>query len=101
MIIGYCAENTLGKKIVEKMPRVKILGEEYELKSEVAVLNSFSAHADRNELLSYLGQFDKKRMKNLFVVHGDYDQQQKLAGGLQGIGFQSITIPERGDVINI
>ncbi len=101
MIIGYCAENTLGKKIVEKMPRVKILGEEYELKSEVAVLNSFSAHADRNELLSYLGQFDKKRMKNLFVVHGDYDQQQKLAGGLQGIGFQSITIPERGDVVEI
>jgi len=101
MIIGYCAENTLGKKIVERTPRVKILGEEYELKSEVVVLNSFSAHADRNELLSYLGQFDKKQVKNVLLVHGDYDQQQKLASGLKGIGYKTITIPDRGDVLEI
>ncbi len=97
LIVGYQAENTLGKRLVMREPMVNIFGEPHELKAEVAVLNSFSAHADRNELLRYIGQFPPKQMKNVFLVHGDPDQAEKLGGGLREAGFGSVGIPSRGD----
>lgn len=97
LIVGYQAEHTLGRKLVMKEPVVNIFGEPHELKAEVVVLNSFSGHADRNELLAYLGQFDREATKNLFLVHGDYDQEEKLASGLRESGFGRVDIPVRGD----
>ncbi len=97
IIAGYQAENTLGKKLVLKQPVVNIFGEPHELKAEVVVLNSFSGHADRNDLLGYIGKFDKKKLKKIFIVHGDPDQSEKLAGGLQNLGFGDIHVPSRGD----
>jgi len=97
IIVGYQAENTLGKKLVLKQPVVNIFGEPHELKAEVVVLNSFSGHADRNDLLGYIGKFDKKKLKKTFIVHGDPDQSEKLAGGLQNLGFGDIHVPSRGD----
>jgi metallo-beta-lactamase family protein len=63
----------------------------------VVVLNSFSGHADRNELISYIGKFNRKRMKRVFLVHADPDQAEKLAGGLQSAGFPDISVPAPGD----
>ncbi len=101
LMVGYCAENTLGKKIIEKDAVVKIFGEEYNLNAEVVVVNSMSAHADSNELTNYCTGFDKDRMQNIFLVHGDYDQQQKFEERLKEINFKKITIPSRGDVFEI
>ena len=97
IIAGYQAENTLGKKLVMKQPVVNIFGEPHELRAEVVVLNSFSGHADRNELLGYIGKFDKRKLKQIFIVHGDPDQSEKLAGGLQNLGFGEVHVPSRGD----
>jgi len=97
LIVGYQAENTLGKKLVSGEPVVNIFGEPHEVKAEVVVLNSFSAHADRNELLTYLRQFDARAMKGVFVVHGDVDQAEQLGTGLREAGFQGVAIPARGD----
>ncbi len=101
MIVGYCAENTLGRKIIEREPVVKIFGEECRLKAEVVMMNSLSGHADSNELTSYISHFDKTKMKNLFIVHGDFDQQLKLNARLNEIGFCKTTIPQKGDVFEI
>jgi len=101
LMVGYCAENTLGKKIIEKESVIKIFGEEYNVRAEVIVMNSLSAHADSNELTNYCNNFDKKKMKNIFLVHGDYDQQQKFSSRLNSIGFGQIIIPNRGDVFKI
>ena len=97
LIVGYQAENTLGKKLVMKEPGFNILGEPHTLKAEVIVLNSFSGHADRNELLAYASKFDRKRLRQIFLVHGDYDQEEKLATGLHEAGFDHVAIPSRGD----
>jgi metallo-beta-lactamase family protein len=96
LIVGYQAENTLGKKLVMKEPVVNIFGEPHEVRAEVAVLNSFSGHADRNELLAYLGKF-RRSLRQIFLVHGDLDQAEKLSSGLREIGFSNISIPARGD----
>jgi len=99
LIVGYQAENTLGKKLVLHEPVVNILGEPREVKAEVVVLNSFSGHADRNELLGYTGQFDRRLLKHIFLVHGDEDQAEKLAVGLRETGFSNVAIPARGEKV--
>jgi metallo-beta-lactamase family protein len=95
MIIGYQAEHTLGRKIVERYPEVTMFGEALKLNAEVVVLNSFSAHADGNELVEYVERFDKQQLKNIFLVHGDYDQSQKFSAALTNRRFKRIDIPER------
>jgi metallo-beta-lactamase family protein len=97
IIVGYQAENTLGKKIVMKEPEVNIFGEPHALKAEVVVLNSFSSHADRNDLLAYVRRFGASRLKNIYLVHGDLDQAEKLRDGLVESGFRRVHIPARGD----
>ncbi len=101
LMVGYSAQHTLGRKLIEHEPVVKIFGEEFEVKAEVIVMNSFSAHADSEELLAYADQFDKSRMQRIFIVHGDEDQQKIFYGRLKSIGFKYISIPEKGDVFVI
>ncbi len=97
MIVGYQADNTLGKRLVLREPVVNIFGEPHELKAEVIVLNSFSGHADRNELLDYIDRFDRRTLKRIFLVHGDLDQEEKLATGLREKGFGDVQLPVRGE----
>jgi metallo-beta-lactamase family protein len=96
LIVGYQAEHTLGKRLVLHEPQVNIFGEPHDVKAEVVVLNSFSGHADQNDLLSYLGQF-QRRLKQIFLVHGDLDQAEKLSARLTTAGFSHTAIPSRGD----
>ena len=76
LVVGYMARDTLGRRIVEKSKFVKIFGIEYELNAEVSVINSFSGHADQNELYEFvLGCLPLKR---IFLVHGDIEQSQAI-----------------------
>ena len=100
LVVGYMAENTLGRKIMEKYPKVRIFGEEYSLKSEVEVLHSFSAHADKNELLQYVEQA-KKNLRGVFLVHGEEKESQPLKESIEGLGIQNVFIPDRGEEITL
>lgn len=97
LVIGFMAEHTLGRRIVERQPQVKIFGDLYELKAEVAVLNSFSAHAGQDELVAYTKTIDKGRLKRIFLVHGEIPQAQQLSQKLSEAGYGNISIPARGD----
>jgi metallo-beta-lactamase family protein len=98
LITGYNAVHTLGRKIVERQKSVNIFGDPYELNAEVRVMNSLSAHADKNELLDYHGQFTASRIKKAFLVHGDHDQQKKLKASLEtDLDFADVSIPAPGD----
>ncbi|MDH3252035.1 MAG: MBL fold metallo-hydrolase, partial [Ignavibacteria bacterium] len=97
MIVGYQSEHTLGKKLVQREPAVNIFGEPHDLKAEVVVLNSFSAHADRTELFTYVTKFDRKKIRSVFLVHGDPDQSDIFANHLRESGFPSVHVPVRGE----
>jgi metallo-beta-lactamase family protein len=101
LMVGYCAENTLGRKLIDGEKNVNILGDEYTVNAEVIVLESFSAHADANELIDYCSKFDKSRMQKLFIVHGEIDQQQIFKNHLETIGFQNVLIPKPGDTVSL
>jgi metallo-beta-lactamase family protein len=97
LIVGYQADYTLGKKLVDMLPEVKIYGEIYRRKAEVIVHNSFSAHADGSELRKYIGRFEKKRLRKVFLVHGEYQRSLALQRNLEMDGFKNIDIPSSGD----
>ena len=77
LIVGYMARNTLGRRIVEKHDEVRIFGTKHKLRARVAVLNAFSAHADRDDLLDFVKPL-KSTIRRIFIVHGDEDQSEKL-----------------------
>jgi metallo-beta-lactamase family protein len=95
LIVGWQAPDTLGRRIVEKQPRVRIFGEEYDLRAEVVTLNGLSAHADRRELLEWTGHF-RKKAKNTFIVHGEEEASFALAGGLEEQGYLDVNVPVLG-----
>jgi metallo-beta-lactamase family protein len=98
LIVGYQAEHTLGKRLVDKQPEVSIFGEVLKLNAEVVVLNSFSAHADQDELVEYITAADQARLKKLFLVHGEISQIEKLSSKLKEIGMKKeICIPVTGE----
>ncbi|TLD40656.1 MAG: Metallo-beta-lactamase family protein, RNA-specific [Candidatus Jettenia ecosi] len=70
IFVGYQAEGTLGRKIIEGEKRVKIFGEEIAVNARVYTIGGLSAHADRDELIDWLGKF-KKKPKRVFVIHGE------------------------------
>jgi metallo-beta-lactamase family protein len=101
LIVGWQAPNTLGRRIVEKTPMVRIYGKEYPLRAEVVTLNGFSNHADQPGLLSWAQGF-KPPPKRTFVVHGDPDAATELAARLrQDLGFPEVMIPALHQTVEI
>jgi metallo-beta-lactamase family protein len=96
LVVGYMAQDTLGRRIVEKTRFVRIFGIEYELNAEVAVINAFSGHADQNELLDFVSSC--LPLKRIFLVHGDLDQSNILLGKLSGMGLNAY-IPSKGEEV--
>lgn len=70
LITGWQAPETLGRRLVEGMKTVRIFGEEYPVNAQVEVLNGFSGHADKDELLAWVSAM-KKRPERTFLVHGE------------------------------
>jgi metallo-beta-lactamase family protein len=99
LIVGYMARNTLGRKLVERQSVVKIFGEEYSLKAEVEIMNAFSSHADRNDLLEYVKPL-KGRIKGIFLVHGEEEQSRALFNTLIEAGYP-VHMPEPGEEVEI
>jgi metallo-beta-lactamase family protein len=80
VFVGYQAVHTLGRRILEKQPKVRIFGDEYNLAAEVHTIDSFSAHADRNDLIEYAVE---SKAKQIYLVHGEPEEREKLAEALR------------------
>ncbi|MDD5432371.1 MAG: MBL fold metallo-hydrolase [Candidatus Omnitrophica bacterium] len=96
LVVGYMAKDTLGRRIVEKVPFVRIYGIECELNAEVAVINAFSGHADKNDLAEFVS--DCLPLKRIFLVHGELEQTQALFDTLTQKGLNAY-IPTKGEEV--
>ncbi|MBN2414393.1 MBL fold metallo-hydrolase [bacterium] len=96
LIVGFMAENTLGRRIAERQPLVHIFGEEIPLKAQVTILDGFSAHAGQDELLTYFLGLNRNRLKKVFIVHGEPESAEHLAGKIRESGFAAVEIPQQG-----
>jgi metallo-beta-lactamase family protein len=97
LFVGYQAENTLGRKILEGQPVVPIFGEEYEVKAKVLKIEGYSAHADHNGLLAWLRAAQERgNPQQLFLVHGEVESANALAEAAREQGIPKVYVPERG-----
>jgi len=102
LIVGYMAQNTLGRKLVEKESPVNIFGEPRELRAEVQIFNAFSAHADQSGLLKF--SEDAGKPKALFCVHGEEEIINVFEGKLKelkNLQKTDIFVPRPGDIFEI
>ncbi len=100
LIVGYQAENTLGRKLLNKDETVKIFGDTYPLNADVEVIDAFSGHADRTDLIDFVGHIDG--LKKTFIVHGEENQGLTFAEILKQ-NHQDLVVetPSLGDVFEI
>jgi metallo-beta-lactamase family protein len=93
LFVGYAAEHTLARKIMDGMEKVNILGEEHSVKCQINTMDYFSGHADQNELIDYLSLNPTKKLKNIFLVHGEEDQALPLKEKILQKGYKNADFP--------
>lgn len=98
VFVGYAAEGTLARRIVDGAPTVKIFGEEIRVRAQVWTINGFSAHADQANLLAWLGTSPRRKV---LLVHGEYEAGMRaMAEKLDALGIAN-QMPGMGEPILI
>lgn len=92
---GFQAKGTLGRKIIDGLKTVNVLGEEIAVKARVYTIGGFSAHADQKELLEWLGAFSNR--PEVFVVHGEENVSIEFANAIKERFNYKIHVPKRKD----
>jgi metallo-beta-lactamase family protein len=96
LIVGYQAENTLGRKLIDNEKQVRIFGETKRVKARIAVLDAFSGHADRSDLIDFVTHIQD--VKKIFLVHGEEDQGLTFSQILKEIKpTAEVFVPSRAD----
>lgn len=97
-MVGYCAPTTLGARIQEEgLKKISIFGNEIAVRAEIKSIEAFSGHGDYREMIKYLRCQNPNEIKNIFLVHGEYQTQLDYKQHLQESGFRDIIIPEVGN----
>ena len=97
LAVGYCAPSTLGARILRGDKEVSIHGNLYPVNAEVKRIDSYSGHGDYKEMLGFLSCQDTSQLQRSFIVHGEYETQQKYQCAMEAAGFRNIQIPAPGE----
>ncbi len=100
LIVGFQAENTLGRRLVEYMDPIKILGEELPLRARVQTINALSAHADRKGLMDWFDHV-KSNVRRAFAVHGEPEKVSTMVDLLKEHGVSAAVAPLSGQSYEI
>ena len=102
LLVGYCAPTTLGARIQEpNLKNISIFGVEHKINARIETIESYSGHADYEEMYQFISCQDPKQLKKIFLVHGEDDSRNFLSKYLNTKGFNNIHIPKRGEIFEI
>jgi len=101
LIVGYMAENTLGRRILDGHKEVRIMGEWFKVRADVRHINAFSAHADYAECKAWLDSIDTSRLKKIFMVHGEKNVQERFLSYLHDNGYKDVHIVKYGETYSV
>jgi metallo-beta-lactamase family protein len=97
LIVGFVPPGSLGARLIEGQPEVRIFGKMHTVKARVEVLDAYSAHADYKELMDYLSCQQPHLVSRVFLVHGEEKALLAFKNRLHGKGFSDIVIPTQGE----
>ena len=102
LFVGFQAENTLGRRLLDGEEIVSIFGEKYRVRAKIERAEGYSAHADRDELLGWAAEIQQRgNLKKAFLVHGEEESCVALARGLEAQGVPEAYVPQPGDVVDL
>lgn len=97
LIIGYCAEGTLGWRLLNGQPTLGIKGKEYPVNAVIEKIDVFSGHGDRADLMKFVEMQSPEKLKKLFLVHGEESSMVSFKETLAEAGYNQVEIPKKGD----
>lgn len=100
LIVGYCAPGTPGSILKEGAEEIRVFGKFKPVHAEIETMESFSAHADRGELLDFI-QNQREHVRKIFLVHGTLDRQEGFRTLLKENSFGAVAIPKLGEEVDI
>jgi metallo-beta-lactamase family protein len=100
LLVGFQARHTLGRRLLEHSPEVRIFGLDVPVEAEIVEVSAFSSHADREELLAF-ARACRPTLRSLFLVHGEEPQALALAQRLNEEGFDRVTVPHPGTFFDV
>ncbi|NER09100.1 metallo-beta-lactamase family protein [Muriicola jejuensis] len=100
LLVGYQAEGTRGRKLLDGEGRIRIFGKEYDVEARVVHLESLSAHADRNELLTWLGNI-RNIPEKVFLIHGEQAAMEGLKAGIEEEYGWSVILPSLEETVSL
>src|SRR5262249_12820426 len=98
VLVSYQAPQTLGRRLLEPVPRVRFHGRHWNLWAEVVELPGFSGHAAHDDLMAYLRPLTGL-VKKVRLVHGEPEPAEALVRALSGEGFSDVSMPARGETV--
>jgi metallo-beta-lactamase family protein len=93
LLVGYCTPESLGGRLKAGEKMVRIFGEEFAVKAEVRSLDYYSAHADYDEIFQWLSCQNKKKIKTIFLVHGETEALDAMKQKFAAKGYGKVRIP--------
>ena len=94
LCVGYCEPSTLGAKIMRGDEEVSIFGHVYRVRADVRRIDSLSGHGDYEELIRYISCQEKRRLKKIFLVHGEAMTQEHFKATLNKRGYKRVEIAD-------
>ena len=102
LFVGFQAQGTLGRRILEGADEARIYGDMYPIRAQIRRAGAYSAHGDRDQLVEWIESVrDTGSPKGIFLVHGEEESSLALKGTLEERGFPSVHVPERGSVAEL
>ena len=101
VIVGFQAEGTTGRQIVNGAKMVTIFGQKIAVKAKVFTIGGLSAHADQADLLGWVGHFAGKSKPRVFVIHGEAKSSEALANAIRRRFGLDVHVPQWREVLNL
>lgn len=101
LMIGYCAEGTLGWRLLNGQSTLTIKGKEHAVMANIEKVDVFSGHGDRDDLMRFVGMQPAATLKQVFLVHGEYASMEAFQQALTEAGYANVTIPKKGDSFDL
>ncbi|WP_080055890.1 MBL fold metallo-hydrolase RNA specificity domain-containing protein [Spirosoma aerolatum] len=101
LIIGYCAEGTLGWRLLNGQQTLSIKGKDHQVLANIEKIDVFSGHGDRNDLINFVGMQSPDTLKSIFLVHGEFESMESFRDTLAEEGFPQVIIPKKGETYEL
>ncbi len=101
LLIGYSAEGTLGKQLLEGTDMIRVKDREYRVNAQIRKIDVFSGHADQKGLLGFIKEQNPAKLKKIFLSHGEEESMIEFKSKINELGFEEVILPAKHDVFSL